>query len=406
MLVFLISLIIFLFSFTPALAQNCLPGDANNDCIVDGIDYVVWLNNFNTSVTGPSFGDFDSNGFVDGIDYVIWLNNYGRIISVTPSITPSSQLGYQGIVANFNAIKSQTLFPVSGHSFEHLESTFGPRVRVSTGGYDFHAGIDIDAPLNTPVLALYNAELWDVVTFANGGLTVVLRHSFPNPVDYNGKSLQYFYTFHMHLNSVTASLQSAASQGLHPAVSKGMEIGKVGHTGNATGDHLHFELRVGSWCSLEFQLGSPSSSCSGFNFDPAMHSLFLFPPQTENPRLTLVTRASSNTDGKINYSSSPNAPILNRIVFKITDKASGTIVKTHTLDYNQRIGYDASTSVKLDTVDKTKPYISPVTFGVSKDPYETNIVIPSSFVGNFSGTAYNTTLTISNIWESPTTISW
>lgn len=87
MLAFFISLIIFLFSFTPASAQSCPPGDANADCKVDGIDYVVWLNNFNTSITGSSFGDFNNNGFVDGIDYVIWLNNYNRSGSGSPSPT-------------------------------------------------------------------------------------------------------------------------------------------------------------------------------------------------------------------------------------------------------------------------------------------------------------------------------
>lgn len=54
------------------------PGDTNNDNIVDGLDYVVWLNHYNQSATGASFGDFNNNGFVDGLDYVIWLNNYNK----------------------------------------------------------------------------------------------------------------------------------------------------------------------------------------------------------------------------------------------------------------------------------------------------------------------------------------
>lgn len=51
-------------------------GDANRDAKVDGIDYVIWLNNYNQNKQGTSFGDFNNNGFVDGIDYVIWLNNF------------------------------------------------------------------------------------------------------------------------------------------------------------------------------------------------------------------------------------------------------------------------------------------------------------------------------------------
>jgi outer membrane protein assembly factor BamB len=55
-----------------------IPGDANGDGRVDGLDYVIWLNNYGiTNATGPSQGDFNSDARVDGLDYVVWLNNYG-----------------------------------------------------------------------------------------------------------------------------------------------------------------------------------------------------------------------------------------------------------------------------------------------------------------------------------------
>ncbi|OGM12066.1 hypothetical protein A2Z22_03150 [Candidatus Woesebacteria bacterium RBG_16_34_12] len=55
-----------------------IPGDANSDGKVDGIDYVIWLNHYNSQTSnGQSDGDFNTDGDVDGIDYVIWLNNYG-----------------------------------------------------------------------------------------------------------------------------------------------------------------------------------------------------------------------------------------------------------------------------------------------------------------------------------------
>jgi uncharacterized protein (DUF362 family) len=54
------------------------PGDANGDGLVNGVDYVVWLNHYKQSGSGgPSIGDFNNSGLVDGVDYVIWLNNYG-----------------------------------------------------------------------------------------------------------------------------------------------------------------------------------------------------------------------------------------------------------------------------------------------------------------------------------------
>ena len=59
--------------------QGAWPGDANEDCKVDGIDYVIWLNNYEKpNPSGPATGDFNNDGVVDGVDYVIWLNNYGK----------------------------------------------------------------------------------------------------------------------------------------------------------------------------------------------------------------------------------------------------------------------------------------------------------------------------------------
>lgn len=53
-------------------------GDGNGDGVVDGKDYVKWLNNYQrTTTAGASEGDYNNDGIVDGKDYVKWLNNYG-----------------------------------------------------------------------------------------------------------------------------------------------------------------------------------------------------------------------------------------------------------------------------------------------------------------------------------------
>jgi len=71
-----------------------LPGDANGDEKVDGIDYVAWLLHYNQKVPddGPLSGDYDFSAFVDGVDYVIWLQNYGANVASTSasSMTASS----------------------------------------------------------------------------------------------------------------------------------------------------------------------------------------------------------------------------------------------------------------------------------------------------------------------------
>ena len=39
---------------------------------------MIWFNHYRQSVSGPSNGDFNSSGLVDGVDYMLWFNNYGR----------------------------------------------------------------------------------------------------------------------------------------------------------------------------------------------------------------------------------------------------------------------------------------------------------------------------------------
>ena len=58
-------------------------GDADYDGKVDGLDYIIWSNNYGLS---GDWGDADFSGddLVDGLDYVIWSNNYGFGYPVPP----------------------------------------------------------------------------------------------------------------------------------------------------------------------------------------------------------------------------------------------------------------------------------------------------------------------------------
>lgn len=54
-----------------------LPGDGNNDEVVDMQDYGIWIINFGlTDAEGPSQGDYNNDGSVDGQDYSVWLANF------------------------------------------------------------------------------------------------------------------------------------------------------------------------------------------------------------------------------------------------------------------------------------------------------------------------------------------
>ena len=52
-------------------------GDMNVDGCVDGLDYVIWSNNYNTGTTWLQ-GNVNGDGITDGLDYVVWSNNFGQ----------------------------------------------------------------------------------------------------------------------------------------------------------------------------------------------------------------------------------------------------------------------------------------------------------------------------------------
>ena len=67
--------------------ETLYPGDANLDDCVDGLDYVIWSNNYSGGGTWMR-ADFNADGITDGLDYVVWSNNYQMGCPVTPTAVP------------------------------------------------------------------------------------------------------------------------------------------------------------------------------------------------------------------------------------------------------------------------------------------------------------------------------
>ncbi|MDR3284465.1 MAG: M23 family metallopeptidase [Treponema sp.] len=105
-----------------------------------------------------------------------------------------------------------------------LTSSFGMRQSPFTGAWQFHRGIDLAAPVGTPVSACKAG----VVAFT--GYTGVYGNHIIVSHAGNMKSL------YAHLSEM------AVKPG--DGVKRGEVIGKVGVTGATTGPHLHFEIQV------------------------------------------------------------------------------------------------------------------------------------------------------------------
>lgn len=114
--------------------------------------------------------------------------------------------------------------PVKGGG--RLSSRFGMRVHPIFKSRRMHAGIDLAAPKGTPIYASGDGVVEKAQRLSGYGLYVELKHV-------NG-----FETGYGHMSRI--------ADGMKPGVRvrQGQIIGYVGSTGNSTGNHLHFEIKV------------------------------------------------------------------------------------------------------------------------------------------------------------------
>lgn len=132
--------------------------------------------------------------------------------------TTSSSSGSGG---SYNG--GQMAWPLPGH--KSVSSNYGPR-NCPFHGRETHSGIDLPAPAGTSIVAAAAGTV--VLAGSNGsyGNCVIISH---------GKSV---WTLYGHQSSILVKKGQK--------VSAKQKIGKVGSTGNSTGNHLHFEVRKGA----------------------------------------------------------------------------------------------------------------------------------------------------------------
>ncbi len=110
-----------------------------------------------------------------------------------------------------------------------VNSAFGKRGRRKD---DVHEGVDIKAPIGTPVLAAGDGTvLFSGSRLRGYGKMVVIRHDTP------GKSgnLSTVYAHNSELRVIVGQ-----------RVKRGQLIALSGRSGHVTGPHLHFEVRMGT----------------------------------------------------------------------------------------------------------------------------------------------------------------
>ena len=145
---------------------------------------------------------------INGEEYIFFLEK--RFSSTTRLYFTDSALG----------------LPLEKGSF-WISSEFGKRKNPISGEWKDHNGIDLAAPEGTPVYAVKDGYAAYCIekdeTFGN---YIILSHD-------TGKMTSVY----AHLSRICINQ--------YDFIRKGDIIGYVGHTGMATGDHLHFEIRQG-----------------------------------------------------------------------------------------------------------------------------------------------------------------
>jgi murein DD-endopeptidase MepM/ murein hydrolase activator NlpD len=132
---------------------------------------------------------------------------------------PADGVAGQTTIAALRTAPSTCPIPLAWPLLAPIGDPFGPR------GNRFHAGLDLIAPRGTPVQAAAPGRVAFAGFLAGGwGKLVVVLHS------------DGVRTLYAHLSAIGVRRGQP--------VNTGQRLGLVGATGDATGPHLHFEVRV------------------------------------------------------------------------------------------------------------------------------------------------------------------
>lgn len=119
-----------------------------------------------------------------------------------------------------------------------ITSAFGPRHDPLNHLVAIHQGIDVSAPIGTPIYAPADGAVAAVYDHAAGGRTLILRNT--------QGTLRFGFC---HLSRIECLVGQP--------VRKGQLVARSGNTGRSTGPHLHFSVREGGhWVDGVYQGGA------------------------------------------------------------------------------------------------------------------------------------------------------
>ena len=181
------------------------------------------------ALNADAASNFTDDSYYKSLDTFYSLRDSAVSGAVTHAIDGGSTLasigkiGMSGAVGGMDiATDAPSLWPVIGP----IRSSFGQREDPihGNGEGEFHTGIDISAPIGTPIRATADGTVKSAAMESGYGREVIIDH---------GHNIETCYA---HMSGFTVM----AGQ----TVVRGQVIGYVGMSGRTTGAHLHYEVRI------------------------------------------------------------------------------------------------------------------------------------------------------------------
>lgn len=142
-------------------------------------------------------------------------------------VTKRASLQEQSLQELYELLKDQRSILASTPSIKPVDgyytSGFGYRISPFTGNRQLHAGIDLYAPIGTPVRSTADGVVARVANDAGYGKLVVVSHGYG------------FSSLYAHNSKILVKVGQR--------IKRGQTISLVGNTGRSTGPHLHYEVK-------------------------------------------------------------------------------------------------------------------------------------------------------------------
>lgn len=200
--------------------------------LAEKISYIEMMARTAVNMSGIDFDNPQSpTGGMGGFSPDNWLR-HATLKPANPDLLQqlnrqAGELGHQ-IARIKDSVFEQNLFlsslPAGWPARGYQTSGFGYRRHPISGQREFHPGIDISAPTGAKVITQADGVVLSASAQTGYGYIVTIAHNY-------GISTRY-----AHLSGFAVRTGQR--------VKKGEVIGFIGSTGNSTGPHLHYEVRV------------------------------------------------------------------------------------------------------------------------------------------------------------------